>query len=130
MRKILIVLAIVVTAGFFACSDLPSDINTKDVEIVSSDNGTGSIAMLQPQYLYTYLDGDPLGGDPFEVKLENTTWDRKGTLADYLNDCLTAKTFERYVKCIKRKVKFLVSKDYLNASESTLIITWVDNQAL
>ena len=123
MRKILIVLALIVTAGFFACSDLPSDMDVKNVGINSSDNGTGSIAVLQPQTLTSYVSGDNI-----TVYLENYIFDKKGTVADYLNGCLSSKTVTLYVKCIKRKVKFLGAKGFLNATESALIIAWAEAQ--
>ncbi|MDA3843067.1 MAG: hypothetical protein PF588_01700 [Candidatus Kapabacteria bacterium] len=126
MKKLILVLALVFTAGFFACSELPNDMNSADVEIVSSDNGSGSIAMYPQIILISFSGGSSYAP---ESGYDDLDIDKKGTtISSYLNDCLTAGTLDLYVKCIKRKVKFLILKGFLTAEEGVLIIQWAEDQ--
>ena len=125
MKKILLILAFVFTAGMFACSELPTDMNTKNVAV--SNSGNGSIA-LNPQLILISFTGVP--GTEFAPGYDDYDYDiKKGvTIADYLNGCLTSKTFAQYVKCIKRKVKGLVSKGIISADLGALILDWAEAQ--
>ncbi|MCK5741638.1 MAG: hypothetical protein KAH48_05420 [Chlorobi bacterium] len=124
MKKFILVLSLVFTAGFFACSELPTDIISADVEIVSSDKGSGSIAVVPQVNLISYT-----GGMGFIAAEEETIDPRKGTtISSYLNDCLSAKSLNNYIKCIKRKVKGLISKGFLSAEDGALIVAWAEEQ--
>ena len=120
MRKILIVLALVVTAGFFACSDLPSDMDMKNVERVVDES-------LPTITLYSYSGGDNFFSNDATtgtIKIHK----KETTVSDFLNKCLKYKKYKKYKRCMKRKVRKLIKKGYITAETGAEIIAWAKAQ--